>query len=91
MRVGEYISRHQFFFGILQPELLERVLSLFLVNIMKDNVKAKHNHVYFDLLAYKLKKKLRKTEKIRMTGGKIVIQKWGFLRHETKGKNESPE
>ena len=48
---------------------------MFLVNIMKDNVKAKHNHVYFDLLAYKLKKKLRKTAKIRMTGGKIVIQK----------------
>ena len=32
-----------------------------------------HKHVYFDLLAYQLKKLLKKNAKIRMLGGKTVI------------------
>ena len=33
-----------------------------------------HNHVYFDLLGYQLKKLLKKW-KIRMLGGKMIIEK----------------
>ena len=58
MRVGEYISRHIFFWYFAAR--IAETRSLFLANIMKDNAKEKHNRVYFDLLAYKLKKKTAK-------------------------------
>ena len=47
--------------------------------------------MYFYLLAFQLKKFLKKNGKIRMLGGKMVIEKWRFYRQETRGKTESPE
>ena len=61
MRVGEYISRHIFFWYFAAR--IAETRSLFLANIMKDNAKEKHNHVYFDLLDYKFKKNCEKLQK----------------------------